>query len=238
MAHLLIALGALLIPFLARNIPESRVYTEVHDTSGHWKDLAIGPWAARFWVVIAVGFFASAFSAVGIAFATERMIDVVGLPTGSAVLILLLGGTLGGIGFFVGGHLADAWGRRRTSVLSLLLALVGGLLLYWTTEVPLIVFAVMISSFGTYAFVPAGGSHRAELFPTSLRASATTASSNFGLAGSAIGLILGIFTIDRIGVAGTVTLLGVGLALAALLTLLLPETRGQDLTVTPDTALR
>jgi MFS family permease len=236
--HLLVALGAILIPFLARNIPESRVYTEVHDTSGHWRDLATGPWAGRFWVVIAVGFFASAFGAVGIAFATERMIEVVGLTTGSAVLILLLGGTLGGLGFFVGGHLADAWGRRRTSVLSLALALGGGLLLYWTTEVPLIVLAVMVSSFGTYAFVPAGGSHRAELFPTGLRASATTASSNFGLAGSAIGLILGIFTIDRIGVTGTVTLLGLGLALAALLTLLLPETRGQDLTVTPDTALR
>jgi predicted MFS family arabinose efflux permease len=236
--HLMIAFGAILIPFLARNIPESRVYTEVHDPGGHWRDLATGPWAGRFWVVIGVGFLASAFSAVGIAFATERMIEVVGLTTGNAVLILLLGGTLGGVGFFVGGHLADAWGRRRTTVLSLLLALGGGILLYWTTEVVLIVVAVMVSSFGTYAFVPAGGSHRAELFPTGLRASATTASSNFGLAGSALGLILGIFTIDRIGVTGTVTLLGIGLAMAAGLTMLLPETRGQDLTVTPDTALR
>ncbi len=236
--HLLIALGAILIPFLARNVPESRVYTVVHDTSGHWRDLVAGPWAPRFWVVVAVGFLASAFSAVGIAFATERMIEVVGLSTGNAVLILLLGGTLGGLGFFVGGHLADAWGRRRTTVLSLLLALGGGILLYWTTSVPLIVLAVMVSSFGTYAFVPAGGSHRAELFPTGLRASATTASSNFGLAGSGLGLILGIFTIDRIGITGTVTLLGIGLAVAALLTLLLPETKGQDLTATPDTALR
>ncbi len=236
--HLLIALGALVIPFLARNVPESRVYTEVHDTSGHWRDLATGPWAPRFWVVVAVGFLASAFSAVGIAFATERMIEVVGLSTGNAVLILLLGGTLGGLGFFVGGHLADAWGRRRTTVLSLFLALGGGILLYWTTSVPLIVLAVMVSSFGTYAFVPAGGSHRAELFPTGLRASATTASSNFGLAGSGLGLILGILTIERIGITGTVTVLGVGLAAAALLTLLLPETRGQDLTATPDTALR
>ena len=35
------------------------------------------------------------------------------IPT---VLIGLLGGTVGGIGFFVGGHLADAWGRRKTTV--------------------------------------------------------------------------------------------------------------------------
>ena len=236
--HLMIGAGALVIPFLIRNVPESRVFTEAHETGGHWRDLATGPWARRFWVVAMVGFLASAFSAVGIAFSTERMIEQVGLSTGDTVLILLLGGTLGGLGFFVGGHLADAWGRRTTTVLSLLMALGGGLLLYWTLSPPLIVLAVMVSSFGTFAFVPAGGSHRAELFPTGLRASATTASADFGLAGSALGLILGVFTIDRFGVSQTVTVLGIGVAVAALLTLALPETRGQDLTVTTDTALR
>jgi MFS family permease len=118
------------------------------------------------------------------------------------------------------------------------MALGGGLLLYWTVSLPLIVLAVMVSSFGTFAFVPAGGSHRAELFPTRLRASATTATADFGLAGSALGLILGVFTIDRFGVSETVTVLGVGMAVAALLTLALPETKGQDLTVTTDAALR
>jgi len=236
--HLMIGAGALVIPFLIRNVPESRVFAETQERDGHWRDLATGPWARRFWVVALIGFLASAFSAVGIAFSTERMIEQVGLSTGDTVIILLLGGTLGGLGFFVGGHLADAWGRRTTTVLSLLLALGGGLLLYWTVSLPLVVLAVMVSSFGTFAFVPAGGSHRAELFPTGLRASATTASSNFGLAGSALGLILGVFTIDRFGVSETVTALGVGMAAAALLTLLLPETKGQDLTATTDTALR
>jgi predicted MFS family arabinose efflux permease len=236
--HLMIGFGALVLPFLIRNVPESHVFTESDDTGRHWRDLATGPWARRFWVVAMVGFLASAFSAVGIAFSTERMIEQVGLSTGDTVIILLLGGTLGGLGFFVGGHLADAWGRRNTTVLSLLMALIGGLLLYWTVSLPLIVLAVMVSSFGTFAFVPAGGSHRAELFPTGLRASATTASANFGLAGSALGLILGVFTIDRFGVSETVTVLGVGVAIAALLTLALPETKGQDLTSTTDTALR
>jgi predicted MFS family arabinose efflux permease len=47
--------------------------------------------------------------------------------------------------------------------------------------------------------------------------------------GSALGLIAGVYTIDRFGISETVTVLGVGMAIAALLTLTLPETKGQDL---------
>ncbi len=226
--HLMIALALLVLPFLIRNVPESHIFLEDHEDR-HWRELATGEWARRFWIVVIIAFLVSAFSAVALAFSTTRMIEYLGLSTGSTVVIALLGGTLGGLGFFVGGHLADSLGRRRTTVVSLLLAVGGGLVIYWATSVPLIVVAVMVSSFGTFAFVPAGGSHRAELFPTGLRASANTAATNFGLVGSGLGLILGIFTIDRFGLSQTVTILGVGMVIAAFLTLLLPETRGQDL---------
>lgn len=227
--HLLTAAGFLLLPFLFKRVPESNVYR--HDPEGgHWRELVSGVWAQRFWTVLAINFLASAYGAVGAAFSTERLIEDVGMSTGTAVLVLLVGGTAGAIGFFVGGHLADAWGRRRTSILSLLLAIAGGITLYSSRTTWLITLAAMVSAFGTFAFVPAGGSHRAELFPTRLRSSANTAASNAALAGSAIGLISGIWTIDALGLSNTVYLLAVGIAIAALLTVTLDETRGQDLT--------
>jgi putative MFS transporter len=141
-----------------------------------------------------------------------------------------VGGTAGAIGFFVGGHLADAWGRRRTSIASLLLTVAGGVTLYSSTAVWLVTLAALVSAFGTFAFVPAGGSHRAELFPTRLRSSANTAATNVALAGSAVGLISGIWTIESLGLSNTIYLLGVGMVVAILLTARLDETRGQDLT--------
>ena len=135
--HLLTAIGFILIPFLIRNVPESDIYMEEPE-GGHWSELVKGQWARRFWIVIAVGFLASAYGAVGAAFSTERLINQIGVSTGTAVIVLLVGGTLGGIGFFVGGHLADAWGRRRTSVLALLMALGGGITLYSVTSLPVI----------------------------------------------------------------------------------------------------
>lgn len=227
--HLLTGLGFLLLPFLIKSVPESDIYI-AEPEGGHWRELVAGQWARRFWIVVSVGFMASAFGAVGAAFSTERLINQVGIGTGTTVWVLLVGGTLGGIGFFLGGHMADAWGRRRTSVLALLLALGGGITLYSVESLPLIIFAAMVSAFGTFAFVPAAGSHRAELFPTTLRASANTAASNGALAGSAFGLIIGIYTIDTFGLTNTMLILGVGLAAAAFLTLLLPETKGQELT--------
>lgn len=227
--HLLTIVGVLLLPFLIKGVPESEVFEDArHD--GHWNELMSGVWASRFWTVVAINFLAAAYGAVGAAFYTERLIEDIGTGTGQASLILLAGGTLGGIGFFVGGHLADSWGRRNTSIMALLLTIVGGITLYSVTSIPLIIIAAMVSGFGTFAFVPAGGSHRAELFPTHLRSSANTAASNAAIAGSALGLISGIWTIDALGLSETIYVLAIGTAIAVVLTATLPETRGQDLT--------
>ena len=109
------------------------------------------------------------------------------------------------------------------------MSLGGGLGLYWLESEPLIIVAVAISSLGSFAAVPALGAHRNELFPTSIRATAVVWLNTIGVFGSISGLAIGRFAIDEIGLAMTITYLGAGMLLAAILILLLPETRGQVL---------
>lgn len=229
--HLLIAVGFLLFPFLYKQVPESGVYAAAARSDRQWRPLIAGVWSRRFWIITAAGFFTSAYVSVALAFSTTRMIDDIGLSAGETVVVSLIGGTLGGLGFFVGGRLADTWGRKRTLIMSLALTLVG-VVIYWTESIPILVIGVIVSSFGIFAYVPSAGSFRAELFPTGLRATSNTASNNLSTLGSALGLVAGLATIDRFGLSETVAVLAIGVVVAIILIIALPETLGQDLTAT------
>lgn len=224
--------GLLVLPLLSRRITESSVFM-VDGTPARVPlgDLVTGPFARRFWIAAAAGFLASGFNTVALAFSTQRLIGDLGMSTAQAVLISLTGGTLGGAGFFVGGRLADVWGRRPMTVVALLLGAVGGTGLYWLSDPVLLTLSVLVGTFGSFAFVPAAGAHRAELFPTAFRVTAGTAATNLGMLGSAAGLLVGRLTIDPFGLPRTVAGLAAGAVIAAALTLLLPETRGQALEV-------
>jgi MFS family permease len=216
------------VPFLWRRLPESPLVTDLA-LRLPWRDLLRGERRRRFLLVAAAGLLASAYSAVGLAFTTERLIGDLGFSTGFAALVTLGGGTVGGLGFFAGGRMADGWGRRPTSILSLFLALGGGLMLYSVDQPWLLAVAAAISAFGSFAYIPSGGAHRTELFPTSLRGAAGTAAGYLATVGSALGLLIAAATIGAFGLLPTMVILGVGVVVAALLTALLPETIGTDL---------
>ena len=44
---------------------------------------------------------------------------------------MLIGGTVGGLGFFVGGRLADSLGRKPAIILALITGAAGGVAFYW-----------------------------------------------------------------------------------------------------------
>ena len=222
------AIGVIFLPLLYSRLNESRAFRDPSRNVNLFSALG-GSHAVNFWVFALISVLAAAFSAVSLTFALERLVNELDVETTTAVAVMLIGGTAGGIGFLLGGRLADTWGRRPTTMLGFTMSLAGGLGLYWLDTLPLIIATVAISSLGSFAAVPALGAHRNELFPTSIRATAVVWLNTFGVIGSIGGLAIGRVAIDNFGLTMTVTYLGAGMLLSALLILFLPETRGQVL---------
>lgn len=227
------ALGLVALPLLTRGVKESPVFKVENEAvllaSAPMRDLLQSDFSGRLYLTGSINLLVNIFMALTLAFSIERLVGDVGLPTTTAVILSLLGGTAGAIGFFLGGRMADTVGRRTTSILSLVLMLVGGVGLYWFEQLLLLAVSIGVGTFGSFAFVPSAASHRTELFPTAFRTTANAAGAYFGMVGSAVGLLIGRFTIDAFGLSQTVTMLGLGVISGIVLTMLLPETRGQAL---------
>lgn len=220
------AIGLIFLPLLISKLRESRAFRDPVERV-HLLSALVGRHFANFWVFALISLLAAAFSAVSLAFALERLVNELDMATTRAVAVMLIGGTAGGVGFLLGGRMADLWGRKPTTTLALFMSLAGGLGLYWVHSEPLLIASVTISSLGSFAAVPSLGAHRNELFPTSLRATAVVWLNTIGVFGSITGLTMGRLAIDQVGLSMTVTYLGAGMLVATLLVALLPETRGQ-----------
>lgn len=225
--------GIILFPILARRIgetPRDQLAQRVAQLNDHRRLVA----DRVFLLAGSAALLPAAYSALGLAFLTERLVGTLGFSAGDAVALTLSAGTLGGTGFFLGGRMADTWGRRPATVIALLSVLVGGWGVFHLRSPVLLFFALVISSFGSFAYVPSSSSRRAELFGREQRATATASLTWIGTIGSTLGLVTGGLLIRRLGLTSTMDLLAIGVLLATFFELLLPETKGRVLTSTPD----
>jgi MFS family permease len=110
------------------------------------------------------------------------------------------------------------------------MGLAGGIGFYVFDSTVMLAISLFFGTFGATALTPAFSAQRSELFPTRLRASAGAWVTNAGIVGSIFGFVVGGLAIDLIGLSATIGVLGIGLVLAAILALQLPETKGRDLT--------
>jgi MFS family permease len=162
------------------------------------------------------------------------LVNDLGFTTSSASWIMLVGGTVGGLGFFVGGRMADTMGRKATISVSLLAGLVGGVGFYWLSSPVLLIIAWTLSTFGGFASIPASAAQRNELFPTDVRAAAVQWLNSVAVIGSVIGLGIGAATIDAWGLPRTVATLGIGVIVAIIIQMFVPESLGTQMD--PDNA--
>ncbi len=215
--------GLIALPLAMRWIPEP-AREPGRRRFAIWRPM-ITPYASYFWPLAAASLLFAAFTTTQVTFASERLINDLGHPASLIVTLTLVGGTLGGAGYFIGGRLADTIGRREVTMAGFGLAAIGGVGLYWTEAVPLLAVSVFLSAFGAFAAAPATAAHRNELFPSPIRASAVAWLAGFTVLGTIAGLWLGNRIIDSVGLPKTILLLGVGMLMAIAFTAALPETR-------------
>jgi MFS family permease len=155
--------------------------------------------------------------------------NVVHLSGGATAAMVVGAGATGLVGLLAGRWLADHVGRRFTGALGMVGLGLSGVLAYAGPRLSLVAGYVLGVMFGSI-FAPAGGALVNELFPTTVRASASGWFLAAGVLGAAAGLV----------VFGAVADIGNRFALAAELTFLpaivvaalfwaVPETRGREL---------
>lgn len=203
------ALALLVIPFLAVYLKPP---PSAPDRVNQW-------WPSvntRTFLLLAVASLTLAsFTAVSVSFTFERLIDDIGFSSAGAATLSLVAGTLGGIGFFVGGRLADTWGRGPTAVLSSILALSGGTSIFFSSTIAGLSIATFVAAFGSFMLAPSLGTLRNESFTEDVRTRAVTWVNTIALIGSAGGLFYANRFIDSIGLPSTVLRLS-GVALVGI----------------------
>ena len=224
------ALPLLAAPFLAMRIGESRAYVQRTSRPSVGAVLR-APHGRRFWPMAGLAFSISAFTAPAANLALVRLESDLGWSAATASLLLALSSAPGvAIGVLAGGRLSDIVGRKPTEAVSIFVGVAGGVAFYFLEAGWLMGLGIFVSTVGAFAFGPAFGSHRSELFPTEIRSTAAAWIVNASIFGGLVGFAAGRFAVDAWGVPTTIATLGGVLMLASSLIRLLPETKGLRLT--------
>ncbi len=222
------ALGLLVLPLLNRFLYESRAFAR-HTNAGSLAEVMASGAGPYFLLLAGVAFFIAAFASPAFDFVLERLINDLEWATRDATLMLVVFSGVGTVGLLIGGRMADIVGRRLTTVIAIVLGVAGGVSFYFVETAPLLSAAVFVGTLGATMLTPAVAAHRAELFPTKIRATAAGMITNVAIVGSLFGFVLGATIVDSVGLPRTIGYLGIGLAAAAYMVMRLPETRGRDL---------
>ena len=220
--------GLIGLPMLFRFLKESRAFVSYTKKVTFRSALRAGL-GRHFWPLAAIAFLIAMFSSPATSFVMERLVDDLAWETAPARFLLMVFSGLGTAGVIIGGRMADQIGRKRTTIAAMATGLVGGVAFYTQDSGWILAPAVFLATLGLGMLTPAMASHRSELFPTRVRATAAGWITNVAITGSIAGFVIGGVVVDRIGLSTTITSLAGGLVIAMMLVTLLPETRGMDL---------
>jgi len=210
----------LLVAYLRRSLPETARWrnAERRDET-RLGDVATGPYRARFLSLVALAFALSACAGPAFGFASYRATQRFGWTPAEVSAMVLMGGGLGMLGWFLSGLFAERAGRRRLG----LLAFTGTTAAAWTYYstgwlAPTFALLVFFEAGATVALNALG----TELFPTRVRSTAKSWISNAAVIGAVFGMAC-------VGADAVIRLLSMLPVLCCAGVLALPETQGLEL---------
>ena len=217
------------IPSLVKDLPETHRFTKAwHGASPLF--LLKKPHLRRILILLGAALAASVFGSPAARYQGRYIQNALGYTPGMYVLFTVVTTLPAAPGMLIGGRIADSLGRKTVGILAATVGALSQALQYWLSGAPLWISSA-IGSFVGAMWIPAMGSFSTELFPTSLRANASSATSAVGMAGGAAGsLIAGSLIVSMGSYAKAITaLLPAALVSGLLVLLLFPETKGKEL---------
>lgn len=208
------------VPAVARHLPESRRFVAPHAT-----DVGLRGHGRRFWLLAMSGLLLNLLVAPASGFQNRYLDEVRGFTATKIALFTVLTQTPAAIGVIVGGHLADARGRRLVGSISIGVGTACVVATFAVGGWPMWMWAV-VGAVISGASVPALGVYSSELFPTGARGAANAAITTLSLVGSSIGLVVtGRWLTDDVSYGRVMGLLALGPAIVVgMIILLYPET--------------
>lgn len=219
-------LSLAVIVLLAKELPETRRFRTQAQSR---EPVPISPaMLRRFALLAVVALGTSIFSAPASNFQNEFLKTERGFGATQISLFALATNTPIGLGVAFFGPLADRRGRRLLGFMGIILG-VGFAVVRYSVSGSLMWLAGTAGTVLGSAVIPALGVYGPELFPTSRRAMANGLLTMVGVAGSALGLVLAGFGIERLGYSTTFALLAVVPVLCSVAIIGYPETAGKTL---------
>lgn len=232
-SFILSAAAVAFVPGFARRLKETDRFLALASRTtklGRFRQVVNRSYAGRFWIMVAAGFLLALASSPWFQFGNRFLGDERGFSGLEITWFRAATQALPGLlGVVLGGRLAESYGRRRASVITLTVATVV-IAAFFLSDGPLLWITSAIGfSFEAAASI-ALASFGIELFPTEIRGTANALLLVAAVAGSAVGLVAAGFLAAPMGSLGAaLAVLGLPGLAAVVLIPKLPEAAGLTL---------
>ncbi|CAN5455295.1 MFS transporter [soil metagenome] len=201
------------------------------DTTGAAKRLGTVPPSlrGRLWLMAVLTFFVAFLTGPVNTYLFVYAENVAGVSPGLLAIVIPAAGAMGAAGLVLGVRLADRFGRIPTAMWAKF-ALAGAAVLTYSAGAWGAITGYVLTLFIGSSYAPAVAATAAEIFPTSIRATAAGWLTFAGTIGAVVGLLLFGWVADAAGsFAVAAWVVSVPVAISTIGYRFLPETRGMEL---------